>query len=220
MAAPRTAARTAVKTPAPEHAFVEPDLRAAAREPARDTAREEAANMMPMIPGRAVALNRAGKPIQRAAAETGVDEFAIPPHLPPPGWSWEWKEDTILGEVRSGMAAKQAQNGWESVMYESYPGIFAPQYDDQGRETKGPVRRGGLKLMERSIILTGEAMADEKRKADERVGQAKHQYTKLDTSGTSTVEIDDAARRMSGIRQTREVVEYPTPPPGQRQRIE
>jgi len=186
------------------------------REPARAEARE-AVNTGPIIPGRAVAYNRAGMPIQRAGAETGVDEFFIPPHLPPAGWSWEWKRESNRGETDPFYMSKLMQVGWEPVMYESYPGVFAPVYDDQGKEMKGPVRRKGLMLMERSAVLTEEAFLDEKRRADERVGTAKHQYSRLDTGGTSTVEIDDAARRMSGIRTTREVVDYP---PGQRQRIE
>lgn len=212
MAAPRAAARTAAK---PETAPPASD-----REPAREAVREPVANSIPLIPGRTVALNRAGLPIQRGGADAGVNEFAIPPHLPPEGWSWEWKRETVYGEKNDFYISRLMQMGWEHVMYESYPGVFAPQYDDQGKEVKGAVRRNGLMLMERAAALTLEAMADEKRKADERVGTAQQKYTRLDTSGTSTVEIDDAARRMSGVRQTREVVDYPTPPPGQRQRIE
>lgn len=161
-------------------------------------AREIARPIMPTIPGRTVALNRAGKPVQRAAAETGVDEFFIPRHLPPPGWSWEWKEETVLGEIRQGYAAKLAQVGWEPVMTETYPGIFTPEYDAKGSPAKGPVRRGGLILMERAMTLTQEAKRDEKRKADERIGSAKSQYTRLDTTGTHSAE---AAEQISYIRQ-------------------
>ncbi len=162
-------------------------------------AREVVRPIMPAIAGRAVALNRAGLPVQRAAAEAGVDQFYIPPHLPPPGWSWEWKEDTVLGEIRQGVAALQAQVGWEAVMYESYPGVFAPEYDEHGKPTKGPVRRGGLALKERAATLTKEAFEDEKRKAAERVGTVTRQYSR--GLGSESSDYDPSAARASYIKQ-------------------
>lgn len=196
MAAVRT---RSTPSPMPESRVAEPAPATVAREVLR-----------PTIPGRAVALNRAGKPVQRAAAENGVDQFAIPRHLPPPDWSWEWKEESVLGEVRQGESAKQAQVGWEPVMYESYPGVFAPEFDERGAAVKGPVRRGGLMLKERPMVLTVEARMDEKRKADEKVGNAKRQYNRLDTNGTTTAEFDHSAQRASYIRQTHEVVSTPS----------
>lgn len=183
------------------------------REPVRQALR-------PVIPGRAVAYNRAGQPIQRAGAETGVDEFAIPPHLPPPGWSWEWKVESVLGATDHGVQAKQAAVGWEPVMMESYPGVFAPEYNDKGEINKGPVRRKGLMLKERPMVLTIEAQADEKRKADERVHGAKNQYRRLNTQGAQTAEIDETAERMSYIRQNTEQVVMPTPGPNGRQPVD
>jgi hypothetical protein len=165
------------------------------------------------IPGRAIGVNRQGIPIQRTAAENGVDRFFIRPDLlkrvRDEGFSWEWKEETILGEKRSGVAATQAQVGWEPVMHESYPGEFAPAFDADGNQTKGPVRRDGLMLMERPLALTIEAMRDEKRKADERVGNAKNQYSRLNTSGASTAEFNDEAQRSSYIKQNVERVVMP-----------
>lgn len=205
----RTARTPAVEaqTSAAAPPQAEPMGREQAREPSRDPGR-------PLVPGRAVGLNRAGKPIQRVAAETGVNEFFIPPHLPPPGWSWEWKEETVLGQARQGYAAKLASVGWEAVMTESYPGIFTPEYDDRGELMKGPIRRGGLILMERAMILTQEAMLDEKRKADEKVGNAKHQYRRLDTGGTQTAEFDQSAQQASYIRTQTVQVASPTNPDG------
>lgn len=204
MASPRSkaAAPKADVTPAP---MPPPQPMAAAP----IAARPAPAPLMPLVPGRAVALNRAGVPIQRVAAETGVNQFYIPPHLPPPGWSWEWKEETVIGEVRHGEAARQAQVGWEPVMADSYPGIFMPEYDDKGQPVKGPVRRGGLMLKERPMALTLEAMHEEKRKADEKIGAARHQYSRLDTRGTTTAEFDHSAQRASGIKQSYEQVNYP-----------
>lgn len=187
--------------------------------PAGDGAPRE--NRRPVIPGRAVALNRAGQPIQRAGAETGVNEFFIPPHLPPQGWSWEWKRESNVGETDPFYMSKLHQVGWEPVMYESYPGVFAPEYDDKGQATKGPVRRKGLILMERSAVLTQEAFEDETRRADERVGNSRKQYSRLNTQGTSTAEFDSTAQAASYIRQTREVVSDPNDPrAGYRQKVD
>lgn len=194
MATPRAKARPAAP------AAVE-----AAPEPVREPVRPE----RPLIPGRAVALNRAGVPVQRAGAQTGVDSFFIPPHLPPPGWSWEWKRETVYGQTDSFYLSQLHQVGWEHVMYEQYPGVFAPEYDDKGQRTVGPVRRHGLMLMERSEVLTKEAQADERRKADERVNGAKHQYNRLNTDGTATAEIDHEARKASYIRESVEAVHIP-----------
>lgn len=168
---------------------------------------------LPVIPGRVVAVNRQGVPVHRGAAEVGVDRFWIPPDLlkrvRSEGYSWEWKEETVLGQKRSGVAAIQAQVGWEPVMHESYPGVFAPQFDADGQPVKGPVRRDGLMLMERPLALTEEAMRDEKRKADEKVGRAKHQYSKIDTGGAPTAEFDATAQRASYIRSSTERVDMP-----------
>lgn len=172
--------------PAPE------PVREAVREPAAPAAetveRVVARQAVPLIPGRAVALNRAGQPIQRAAAETGVNRFFIPPHLPPPEWSWEWKRESAYGETDPSYMSNMNQVGWEAVMYESYPGVFAPEFDAAGNQTKGPVRRGGLCLMERPKVLTDEAIHERKRIADEKIGRATRQYSNIDTSGSHSAE--------------------------------
>jgi hypothetical protein len=158
---------------------------------------------IPLVAGRAVGYRRDGTPIQRVAAETGVDQFHIPAHLPPPGWSWEWKEHTVVGEIRHGVQAFQAQVGWEPVMCESYPGVFAPV------DVKGPVIRGGLMLKERPAVLTQEAKMDELNKARQKVGQATRQYSRLNTDGATTAEFDQTAQRSSYIRQNQERVDIP-----------
>src|SRR5215472_10285822 len=68
---------------------------------------------IPLIPGRAVGISRSGKPVQRAAAETGVDEFFIPANLPPQGWSWEWKRELTRGQPDPYYMSRLGQVGWE-----------------------------------------------------------------------------------------------------------
>jgi len=178
---------------------------APAREPARDLAR-------PIIPGRVVGLNRAGQPVQRTNSATGVNQFETPP--PPEGWSWEWKTETVVGERQTAHMAELRRAGWEPVMCENYPGIFAPEFDaDTGQRTTGPVRRLGLMLMERDIKLTLEAMADEKRRADDRVHVSRQQYRNgPDTKGSQTAVYDDSARAIAMTRQHLEPVNIPRQP--------
>jgi hypothetical protein len=193
-------AQTPVAPPTDAHAQV--NVQAAAQ-PAR----------APLIPGRAVALNRQGVPVQRAGAEAGVDQFWIPPHLlkrfHDEGFDVEWKEHTIHGQHRADVAARQRQVGWEPVMTESYPGVFAPEFDINGQPNRGPIIRGGLMLMERPMPLSLEAKRDEKRKADDKVRGAKQQYNRLDTGGAPTAEYDLTAQRASYIRENVERVDIP-----------
>lgn len=204
--APRKPVATPVQSPAqapPTDAYSEVAPAQAAQQ-----------NRIPLIPGRAVALNRQGLPVQRAAAEAGVDAFHIPQDLlrkvHAEGFSWEWKVHTVKGEHKTEVAAQQRQVGWEPVMYESYPGVFAPEFDlTTGQPMKGPVIRSGLMLMERPLALTMEAKRDEKRKADERVRGAKQQYNRLDTSSVPGVEFDQSAQRASYIRENVERVDIP-----------
>ena len=67
-----------------------------------------------------------GRHVSRASARSGIDEFQVPPGVIPPGWSWEWKNYTVLGEPNKSYEAELAQVGWEPVMTESYPGVFMP----------------------------------------------------------------------------------------------
>ena len=145
-------------------------------------AREEVRRPVQHAPGRAVVLNRAGQPVSRASAVSGVDQFYIPPNIIPPGWSWEWKNHTVLGQADPAYAAELAQVGWEPVMAESFDGVFMPIGH------KGPIIRKGMILMERDIRLTQEARMEEKRRADDRVGNALRKHGKLDTSGTHGVD--------------------------------
>lgn len=84
-------------------------------------------------------------------------------------------------------------------MHETYPGVFAPEYDETGKPTKGPIRRNGLILKERPMPLTEEARREEKAKADNKLGAARHQYSK--GLGSESSDYDDSARRASYIKQ-------------------
>lgn len=88
-----------------------------------------------------------------------VDPFAIPQHIIPDGWDYQWNTYTVVGQLAVDYQQQMHLNGWRPVPAERHPGIFAA--DDY----KGAVIRGGLRLDERPMALTLEALAEEKDKA-------------------------------------------------------
>lgn len=143
--------------------------RPAARPVAREPDREEVREFSPPA-GAVVGLNRKGEKVWLNGNENHSDPFHIPPHIIPQGWSWEWKNYTVLGkEDRQGMA-ELARNHWEPVMAESIPGVFMPVGD------KGPIIVKEMILMERDMRFTQHAMAVEKAKADAAVNGAATQH--------------------------------------------
>ena len=176
--------RKAVRTPAATAAVEAPQMEApaVAREPVRAAPGSQIGhNSM----GRAVVVTRSGREVSRASAASGVDQFHIPAGVIPPGWSWEWKNESVLGEPNPAYQAELAQVGWEPVLAESYPGVFMP------KEAKGAIRRKGMILMERPEVLTIEARREEKRKADDAVGMSRRKHgAKLDTAGTHGVDVN------------------------------
>lgn len=148
--------------------------RAAARQPVEKAAprhieREEVIERRPP-PGAVVGLNRKGEKVWISGNESHSDPFHIPPHLIPHGWSWEWKNFSVLGQQdKHGMAELQ-RNHWEPVMTESIPGVFLPVGET------GPVIVKEMILMERDLRFTHHALAVEKAKADAAVGVAATQH--------------------------------------------
>lgn len=170
--------------------------------PARDVARETR-EPTHTPDGRVIARSRSGAPISRSAIGSFADTFHVPQEIIPPGWSWEWKNEAVLGRTDSAYQAQMMQVGWEPVMLESYPGVFDLATNADGTPKKGPVRRQGMILMERPMVLTKEAQMEEKRKADERVNMASKKHSKLDTQGTHGVDVSNrAVQQNSYIRKS------------------
>jgi hypothetical protein len=185
----RKAARPAAETASP----------AVAREPSREVAAAPGSVIGHNSSGRLEVLSRSGRVVSRASAQSGIDQFHIPAGVIPPGWSWEWKNETVLGEPNAAYQAELAQVGWEPVMAESYPGVFMPI------DYKGAIRKKGMMLMERPMVLTQEARAEDKRRADDAVGRALKKHGKLDTSGAHGVDVND--RRVAANNYVRKSIE-------------
>lgn len=201
-----TTTRTPRATAGPTASTAEPDrvAREAVRQEARPTRTPD---------GRVIAYGRDGQPLTRAGSIQGGNQFSIPEGTIPPGWSWEWKNDTVLGQRDPAYEAELAQVGWMPVMAESFPGIFMPF------DYKGPIRRKGMILMERPEELTLEARREEKRAADDKVRTSLRKHGKLDTTGAHGVNVDhrDLART-TGIKQ--EIIDGHTLPQRERMKIE
>lgn len=118
--------------------------------------------------GRAVAIGRDGKPIWRTASATGEDPYAMAKAYEPEGWVYEWKRYSIHNKIEEAYHSNLMRAGaWSFVTHETHPGIFGKM------GATGIIIIGDQALMERPLSLHREAMADEKKTADERLRRAK-----------------------------------------------
>lgn len=132
----------------------------------RDPIREEARTPI-RTSGRVEAIGRDGKPVSRKRPGGGADQFYIPGHIIPEGWSYEWKRATVFGQVDRAHQIHLGENGWTPVPASRHDGMFMPPGD------KGAIERDGLVLMERPVVLTEEAREEDRQAARNLIiGQA------------------------------------------------
>ena len=118
------------------------------KEPIRETVREPSRSKTKEV------IGRNGKVLSRKRGNN-IDKFHVPAHLIPPGWDYEWKRETILGQEDSAHMRSMSENGWTPVDASAHPGYFmADTYT-------GPIRRDGMLLMERPLELTKEARQED-----------------------------------------------------------
>lgn len=132
---------------------------------AREIAREPARH------GRAVALDRDGKPISRRRDNT-EDKFHIPEELKEPGWTYQWNVHSVLGQDDIGAQIRDQENGWRSVPSER-PG-FAGRFMPDGY--KGAIVRDGLRLDERPVELTEEARREDRINANSQRAENRRRF--------------------------------------------
>lgn len=75
------------------------------------------------------------------------NEFYIDPREIPEGWDYEWKRETIAGQPDEENMIEMARVGWRPVDAERHKNMMASGY-------KGPIRRKGLILMERPLVIS------------------------------------------------------------------
>lgn len=128
-----------------------------AKEPAQETSKERAARRAAELRGHAGNLDE------------GTDDFYIPVHYIPDGWSYEWKMKSVLGAEDPAYAVSIARKGWEPVPASRHPSMMPEGNKYQTIERKGMI------LMERPLEITDEARRIERRKAVNQVRQKEEQ---------------------------------------------
>lgn len=101
--------------------------------------------------------------------DDGTDEFFIDPRDIPPGWSYEWKRKTVLGQEDPAYMVSLARKGWEPVPASRHPHMMPEGY------ASAAIERKGLILMERPLELTEEQRELDRRAAINQVRQKEQQ---------------------------------------------
>lgn len=101
-------------------------------------------------------VGRDGEQLTRRRV-AGIDEYHIPDHIVPAGWSYQWNTVTVYNNNDLVVAQSMAmyENGWRPVPASRHPGMFVPV------GTKGDIVRGGQRLEERPKSMTDEARAED-----------------------------------------------------------
>lgn len=89
------------------------------------------------------------------------DKYWAPP--PPDGWDYQWKLKSVLNQDDVDRIRQNELNGWEAVPLSRHPELMPRGWQGNTIEV------GGLVLMERPLIFTEEAKAEERRMAREAV---------------------------------------------------
>lgn len=95
-----------------------------------------------------------GPRLQRKRRRT-ENRFHIDPALIPPGMSWEWKAEKVLGQQQDDHLAQLRENHFKPV--------------DQGKHPSVVVRKDGMILMERPLYLTQDAKREDLQAAIDQV---------------------------------------------------
>lgn len=142
--------------PETELAPVRRATRQSTREPTRD------ANRIDPRAGAMVVVGRNGEQLTRRRAAIG-DQYYVPPREIPDGWSYQWNQVTIYNEEQVQAQNQMYENGWRPVPASRHPGRWTkPGYE-------GAIVVDGLRLEERPIELTNEALVEGTDKARAQV---------------------------------------------------
>ncbi len=142
--------------------------------------------------GRDVLRTRSGRPINMDLANP-ENQFAFDRSIIPPGWDYEWKTETVANAPWTQHQVTLAQSGWEPVPAERHDGLFLPMGE------KGPIRRGGMLLMERPLQATVISRRRDKAKADNQVASA-FQRANMAVPKEITDFEHSSAKKVSGFR--------------------
>jgi len=97
-----------------------------------------------------------------------TDEFAIPPHIVPEGWTYEWKRKTVFGQEDSSYMMSQEARGWEPVPASRHRNLMPEGHYNT-------IERKGMILMERPKEITDEAKRQDRARALNQVKNREQQ---------------------------------------------
>ena len=132
--------------------------------------------------------------------DDGTDEFFIDPRDIPPGWSYEWKRKTVLGQEDPAYMVSLARKGWEPVPASRHPHMMPDGYSNAAIERKG------LVLMERPLELT-----EEQRELDRRaaINQVRHKEQQLANSPSGQFERQNKDSSLVKVKKSYEAIPIP-----------
>lgn len=114
--------------------------------------------------------------------DEGTDEFFVPAHIIPEGWTYEWKRKLLLGQEDPTYTVQLARMGWEAVPLNrdrDHMAMMPPTWPHNTIERKGMI------LMERPTEVVEEARSIELRRARDQV-RAKEAQLSGTPEGTMT----------------------------------
>jgi hypothetical protein len=133
--------------------------------------------------------------------DDGTDEFFIDPRDIPPGWSYEWKRKTVLGQEDPAYMVSLARKGWEPV-----PASRHPHMMPEGWVSTATIERKGLILMERPLELTEEQREIDRRAAINQVRQKEQQ---LAAAPAGTFERNNKDSSLVKVKKSYETIPIP-----------
>jgi len=132
--------------------------------------------------------------------DEGTDEFYVPAHEIPDGWTYEWKRKSVLGQEDAAHQIALARKGWEPVPASRHPS-FMP---DGGNFNT--IERKGMILMERPAEVTEEARQIEMRRARMQVRQKEEQ---LNSAPSGQFERQNKENSLVKVKKSYEAVPIP-----------
>ena len=194
-AAAAKSAAPSTETPIEQDVIAAPKAAKGSRRDMRPTLREE--------DPRARAARRAAelREHNNGDMDEGTDEFYIDPREVPPGWSYEWKRQSVYNKEDPAYQVALARKGWEPVPATRHPS-FMPSGD-----AAATIERKGMILMERPLEITREVQANERKKARDAVRQKERQ---LNASPDGTfARVDQTGTPMARVGKSYEAVPIP-----------
>ena len=149
------------------------------------------------------ARRRAAELREHSSFDPGSDKFKFDLSIVPPGWTYEWRMNTVLGKTDPSYEISLRQRGWEAVPANRHPEMMPLGY--QG----GTIDREGMRLMERPAEISDEARDNEKREARELVRGKEEQFTRNPAGDNSPFERDNKGKSLNSIKKSYEAVEIP-----------